>query len=154
MTIAVTLAGAPTRVGPGYELSYACSGFAFTAGDSLQVGIVDSATSQRLLATATVMLGLTGPTMLHGYSTLASFGSPAGPFEYAPPGTSVELDMQWVRANLSVVDSAVSAGWTWDPTGALYALVAKSLYLAAHGGTHDPMLDTILAAVTKTWPTT
>jgi len=152
--IAITLPAVPTRVGPGYELGYACSGFAFTAGDSLQVGIVDSSTSARLLATATVMLGLTGPSMLHGYSTLLSFGSPAGPFEYAAPGTAVELDMQWVRADLSVVDSAVSTGWTWDPTGALYALVAKSLYFATHGGTHDPMLDLILAAVTKTWPTT
>jgi hypothetical protein len=151
MPIAVGFDSVPSHIGPGYEISVTASGFTVNNGDTIVARVQDGTGSYDLVVGAC--------TLFAGFGTgFIQFGRPvpgtglvatSGLGKYVSPASSIQIYLEWRRSNLTLVDSATSAGWSWDPTGGVYELVSNLLneiFAPSSGG----LLD-ILNSVRKTY---
>ncbi len=141
----ITLFPAAGFIGQGLSLTGALSGFAVNPGDELSFVVQD------LSLTTTVCGGRCdagGGFFIArlGIDTIARVLIPLdnGGLAY---GTAVQIFVEWIRpVPFSIIDSATFLGYFHDPSTGIDRLLT---YAA-----HDPMLDTILACVQRTFPTT
>jgi hypothetical protein len=126
------------NVGPGSDFAGLVAGFTIMTGDLLlwSIGFPSGDSIGQGLAVSS----------LGHFATII----PAGRFFGHVPadGASITLDTYWRRADFSLVEHVTQAGpYTWSYTVAL----GRMLLDAESSPPHDPMLDTILAAVTRTY---
>jgi len=120
-------------------------GFSVDAGDLIYLNGAASTLqgTNQLLAGQTIFAVQIGWDE-HGGNFLA-------PAAGAVAGDTFDLQVSWYRAGLSsLVETETFPGYIWDPVSGITALLERLRVLIATPA-HDPMLDTILASVQRTY---
>ncbi len=142
MTLTVTNATVPSVCGPGYEISVLTS----LAGPFL---LDDFYTVEVLLPPLTTNYFCGGSALSHSFSFsaitlgISDMISQGVLDQYVAPGTVVTLSLQLSHADFTSIDAGLSTGWTWDPVGGLYQVIARA---AVSGSSAE-----VLAAVRRTF---
>src|ERR1700747_2481374 len=129
MALAIGFDSVPSHIGPGYEISVARSGFALNDGDVIICRVQDGTGAYTLVIGASIGFAGFGTTF-HRFgwpATGTGLVATSGLMKYVAAGSSCQILIEWRRSNLTLVDSAISAGWFWDPTGGVYNLVSDLL---------------------------
>ncbi len=143
MTVVFPSGGGP--IGPGYIVETA-GALGPTAFDDFCRVLAETATGGTLCDGVEFYRGSTAVGVTLGVSEL-SVTALLAVISPTPPGAAAQLRVQHFNAAGGFIEQIVVPGFTWDPTGGLWALVARMLRT---GLTAD--LTEVLAAVRKTFP--
>jgi len=136
--------GAGNKVGPGYYLSVSQTPSLGVVGQSLwelQLVVVGSQVAIHMqLPWQSAVLN----TYMGGPNNLDPLAANQAKLMTIDPGAAVDMHVIMFTSS-GVIGEQITQAQVWDPTGCLYNLAHYS-YVTGGAG-HDPMLDTILAAV-------
>lgn len=141
-TIAVSTPIAPTKVGPGYQTAFLLSG-APAATDFIEGNLVEHATGNTKLISAQKLFNLsTTQLFIWGYANTTQFGRAGQHFDPVAQGDAIDLVVNWRAANLTIIATQTTVGWSWDSINEAWYLASLMLtQLVAPSGS-IPQLST------------